>query len=85
MDFSTDVKSLLIASIFEVLCCGWRGSNVLRFMTCCDLSSGSSPWLGLTNIIELAQAGVIIFLGGWFHVIGLEVLDLSVGNSTSWA
>ena len=39
---------------------------------------------GLTKATELAQAGVTDFFGGWFHVIALEVLDLSMGNSVSW-
>ena len=37
------------------------------------------------KVMELVQAGVTDFFGDWVHVKALEVLDLSMGNSSSWA
>lgn len=56
-----------------------QGSKVFLHIRC---TSKSPPWLGFTSKMLLEHSGATVFLEGWFQAIGLDVFDISVGNSS---
>jgi len=52
---------------------------VLCLISLIEGVSGSSPCVGFTKLILSADSALTVFFGDYFHFIGKDFLDFSVG------